>query len=155
MRWDLSFGFNQATLGIKREVLTIPCKAIDLTEQLKASGLPLSAWVMPDGTILTGLPIHPVALGRTVPRRGRPTYQQVASSLDVLTQRFADLHRTFFNLEDFLWKQGAESPSEYGRNLYKATACGPWVSYANQGHERGYIYSEDVLARRPKAKQGL
>ncbi len=144
---------TKATLGIEREVPTIPSKAIDLTDQLKASGLPLSAWVMPDGTILTGLPFHPVALGQTAPRRGRATYQQVASALDVLAQRFADPDRSYFNLEDFLWKQDAESPYEYGRDLYKATACGPWVSYTSQGDERGYIYYEDPLARRPKAKQ--
>lgn len=143
----------KATLGIEREVLTIPSKAIALTEQLKARGLPFSAWVMPDGTILTGLPLRSVTLGKTAARRGRATYQQVASALDVLAQRFADPDHSYFNLDDFLWKQDAESPYEYGRNLYKATACGPWVSYTTPADKRGYIYYEDPLARRTKAKQ--
>lgn len=112
-----------AILRILHEESTIPKKAVDLSAQLDARGIPLSAWVMPDGSILTGLPSHPRVLGNTVKRRGRPTSQQIASALNVITVLFGDLKRTYFNREDFLSKQGVDTPYEWGRCLYKATAC--------------------------------
>ncbi len=143
----------KATLAILHEEPTIPKKAIDLSAQLEARGIPLSAWVMPDGSILTGLPSRQRVLGNTVKRRGRPTSQQIASALNVLTVLFGDLKRTYFNLEDFLSKQGVDTPYDWGRCLYKATACGPWVSFTAPVDQRGDVYYEDPLARQSKGEQ--
>lgn len=69
---------------------------------------------------------------------------------------FPKLAETYFNLKDFLGKRGYETPWEFGRALYKYTACGPWTSFrvaSQPGDLRPYVYYEDEKASMDEAAQ--
>ncbi len=52
---------------------------------------------------------------------------------------------TITNLTEFLAAQGAETPHRAGRDLYKQTECGPWLSFILS--DGSSIYYESAPAR--------
>lgn len=125
--------------------------ALSLTPALKALGLPIAAKWLPDGRIVLPSTSQGKSWKRFSPDGSKTRAENLREAASFISSHFPDQSKTYFNLADFLDKQGNESPGEFGRSLYKYTACGPWTSFTC--HKGKDVYYADKKAWKDESEQ--
>lgn len=125
--------------------------ALDLAPALKKFDLDLAAHWLPDGRIVLPSTSQGNSWKRFYPDGSKTMAENLGDVASFISGHFPDRKTTYFNLADFLDKQGVESPGEFGRGLYKWTACGPWTSFTcSEGKD---VYYEDKKAWEKESEQ--
>ena len=123
--------------------------AIDLQAAFAGAGYPLAAQLLRDGRVILPWTADDDALLRVSGSSdGIAQDARVQEAVDALKALFPAPQETFCCLQDLLARSDAETPHDFGRDLYKATSCGPWVSFVVPGHGcRSSVYYESTEAR--------
>jgi hypothetical protein len=75
-----------------------------------------------------------------------PSASKLGARKTVKTSK-ASAPRGYATLAELMAAQGCETAGQFGRQLYKYTDCGPWVSFLVPTEPRGEIYYESERAR--------
>lgn len=134
--------------------------AVDLRPALEKRGIPIDCWWTEDGDIV-GMDDPPlpfkleVAWDDTLDEEAN-----IQAAVNAVAAHYPDPSTTYFNLADLLEKRGYETPWELGRELYKNTACGPWVVFYTPladrwigDHRVDSVYYESKQAGQSKTEQ--
>lgn len=128
----------------------------DITTQLSQAGYPIQARLVNDGRILhveheeDWLARDAILLAQLDSRfDGEIPDAAVDAAVAAVIAKMGPVEKVYFSLKDLLAKEGAETFYQFGRDLYKATACGPWVAAFSRS--QGNVYYEKAEAQNADA----
>lgn len=128
---------------------------VNLRPWLEKLSIPMDAFWLRDGRIVFSSTKPGNSEGKVKRDHGLSDEENAERAARHLARRWPNPESTYFSLEDFLEKQGDETPWQYGRALYKYTGCGPWVTFVTPKSRdgRGRVYYEDGQASEDKDEQ--